>query len=74
MAVDSKIKVVENPTGKGLPQFLKEVKAEMKRVTWPNKKDVKKAIAAVGTFCVIYVVIVGVLDYGFNNLYKLIFK
>lgn len=74
MAVDSKVKIVEKPTDKGVVQFLKDVKAETRRITWPTKKDVKKAIAAVGTFCVIYVVIVGVLDYGFNNLYKLIFK
>ena len=55
-------------------KFFRELKAEIKRMTWPSKIDFKKAAIAVFTFCIIYVVIVSALDYGCNNLYKLIFK
>ena len=70
MAVSSNVKETKQPRSK----FFKDLKAEAKRITWAPKKDIKKAVGAVVTFCVIYVVIVGLLDYGFNNLFKLIFK
>jgi preprotein translocase subunit SecE len=77
MAVNGNVKEVKQPAGKtnAIVKFFREIKAELKRMTWPTKKDVKKAIAAVVTFCVIYIVLVGVFDYGFNNLFsKWIFK
>ena len=59
---------------KGIVKFFRELKAEAKRITWPSKKDIKKATIAVASFSFIFVVFVGLLDYGYNNLYKLIFK
>ena len=74
MAVDGNIKVKEKSNQKGIVKFFKELKAEAKRITWPSKKDIKKASIAVASFSLIFVVFVGLLDYGYNNLYKLIFK
>lgn len=74
MAVNSNVKETKQPSGNFFGRFFRELKAEAKRITWAPKKDIKKAAGAVVTFCVIYVVIVGLLDYGFNNLFKLIFK
>ena len=74
MAVNGNVKVKEKSNHKGLGQFFKELKAETKRITWPSKKDIKKASLAVATFSIIFVIFVGVVDYGFNNLFKLIFK
>lgn len=54
--------------------FLGEFKGELKRITWPSKEDAKKATMTVIMFCLIYIVFVGLLDFGFNNLYKIIFK
>ena len=31
----------------GLSKFFREVKAEVKRITWPSKEDTKKALIAV---------------------------
>jgi len=59
---------------KGFINYFKDLKAEFKRITWASKADVKKATATVITFCFIYAVFVGLLDYGFNNIMKLIFK
>ena len=76
MAVNGnvKIKVKEKSNQKGISKFFRELKAETKRITWPSKQDIKKASIAVVSFSFIFVILVGLLDYGFNNLYKLIFK
>ena len=74
MAVDGNLKVKKKSNQKGIVNFFKELKAEAKRITWPSKKDIKKATIAVTSFSFLFVIFVGLLDYGFNNLYKLIFK
>ncbi|MBZ9689489.1 preprotein translocase subunit SecE [Clostridium estertheticum] len=74
MAVNGNIKVKEKSNQKGIVKFFKDLKAEVKRITWPSKKDIQKATIAVASFSFLFVIFVGLLDYGFNNLYKLIFK
>ena len=74
MAVTGNVNSKEKPNKKGIVNFFKELKAETKRITWPSKQDVKKATYAVGSFTLIFVLYVALLDYGFNNLYMLIFK
>jgi len=74
MAVNVDVKAKEKPNQGGVKQFFKGLKAEIKRMTWPSKKDIKKATIAVGSFTVLYVIFVGLLDVGFNNLCELIFK
>ena len=74
MAVNGNIKVKEKSNQKGIVKFFKDLKAEAKRITWPSKKDIQKATIAVASFSFLFVIFVGLLDYGFNNLYKLIFK
>ena len=59
---------------KCLIKYFKDLKAEFKRITWASKADVKKATATVITFCFLYAVFVGLLDYGFSNIMKMIFK
>ena len=74
MAVTGDVKLKEKPNKKGIVNFFKELKAETKRITWPSKQDTKKATYAVASFTLLFVLYVGLLDYGFNNLYMLIFK
>jgi preprotein translocase subunit SecE len=74
MAVNGNLKAKNKPNQKGIVNFFKELKAEAKRITWPAKKDIKKATIAVISFSFLFVIFVGLLDYGFNNLYKLIFN
>jgi preprotein translocase subunit SecE len=66
-------KMKESPL-KRLVNFFKELKAETKRITWPSKFDAKKAAAVVAVFCAIYIIIIAILDFGFSNLFKVIFK
>lgn len=76
MADEKKTKKVNksSTSGKNLIGFMKDLKAEFSRMTWPSKESIKKSTITVFVFCVIFVVIVGLFDYGFNNVYKLIFK
>lgn len=61
-------------SGNRIIGFFKELKAEFKRITWASKENVKKATITVILFCLVYVVVVGLLDYGFKNLINVIFK
>ncbi|MBA5851780.1 preprotein translocase subunit SecE [Clostridium sp. cel8] len=54
--------------------FFKDLVAEFKRITWASKEDVKKSSISVIAFCAVYVVIVGILDFGFNFIVKSILK
>lgn len=76
MAVDEKNKVVKSTDSKAKHKtsFLKEVKSEFSRITWPSKEEVKKAFLAVVGFCFLYIVFIGAVDLLFKNLFKLIFK
>ncbi len=76
MAVQNNTKKMKKSaaSGNGFIKFFKELKAEVKRITWASKENVKKATITVLIFCLIYVVVVGLLDVGFNNLFNVIFK
>lgn len=56
----------------GLLSFLKEVKGEFKIITWPSKNETKKALVAILIFTLIYVMLVGGLDFIFKSLFKMI--
>ena len=53
-------------------KYCKDVIAELKRVTWPSKKDLIGYTVAVIVFCVIFGVITGALDFVFGSLMRLI--
>ncbi|GAA0745884.1 preprotein translocase subunit SecE [Clostridium oceanicum] len=77
MVANKKIKGSQQPSAtknKGFMNFFKDLKSEFKRITWASKEDVKKATITVLVFCFVYVLIIGMFDYGFNNLFKLIFN
>ena len=75
MAVKENVNLTKkSPSKGGLFKFFREVKAEVKRITWPSKNETKKALIAVGVVVLIYLVLVGGLDYIFQNLFKLLFK
>lgn len=69
----SKVKSKDAKKG-GIINFIKGVKAEVKRITWPSTKDAKKALIAVILFTLVYAILVGGLDYIFQNLFGLILK
>lgn len=56
-----------------LTKFFREVKAEVKRITWPSKEDTKKNILAVLLFTAIFIIVVGGMDLIFKNLFEFVF-
>ena len=59
---------------KGIFNFFKEIKAETKKITWPSKKEAKKALIAIAIFLIIYTLYVGGLEFIFQNIFELILK
>jgi len=48
----------------GLGEYLKGVKAELKKVTWPTKKETAKFTAIVLVVCALFAVFFWVIDTG----------
>ena len=53
-------------------KFIKEVIAELKKVSWPTRKELFAYSLAVLTFVVIAAVVVGVVDTILSQILKLI--
>ncbi len=55
-------------------QFLREVKTELKKVTWPTKKDALSGTAVVLVAVFIVAFFLGIVDWGLSNLVKELLK
>ena len=55
-------------------QFIKESKAELKKVVWRTKEDVFSSIKVVIISTIVVAVVLGALDLGFSELFRLIMK
>lgn len=53
-------------------RFLKEVFAELKKVSWPTRKDLISYTLAVIVFVLLFSVVIGALDFVFQAGFKLI--
>lgn len=51
-------------------RFLKETKAELKKVTWPSREQLLHNTGVIIIFIVIFTVILSVLDFGFQELFS----
>ncbi len=51
-------------------QFLREVKTELKKVTWPSRKDTLSGTAVVLVAVIIIAVFLGIVDFGLSSLVK----
>jgi len=68
------INVQNNAKKGGILKFFKGIRAEVGIITWPSKKETKKALIAVAVVTLIYVILVGGFDYIFQNLFEAILK
>ena len=58
----------------GVKQFLREVKTELKKVTWPSRKDTLSGTAVVLVAVFIIALFLGVVDSGLSTLIKELLK
>lgn len=52
--------------------FFKELRAEMKKITWFSKQDTLKSSALVIAIIVVFAVVLGLIDWGFGSLIALL--
>jgi preprotein translocase subunit SecE len=55
-------------------QFLREVKIELKKVTWPTRKQTLGSTAVVIVLVMIISVFLGLVDMSLGNLVQAVFK
>ena len=55
-------------------QFFKESRAELKKVVWPTKDDVISSIKVVIISTIFVALILGLLDLGFTELFRIVMK
>ncbi|PKN75178.1 MAG: preprotein translocase subunit SecE [Candidatus Cloacimonetes bacterium HGW-Cloacimonetes-2] len=53
--------------------FFREVRAEMKSVTWPSQADLKEGTLVVIVMSTIVALFLSLIDLGFNSIINLIF-
>ncbi len=53
-------------------KFIREVISELKKVTWPTRKEVIAYTGAVLAFVAIFAVMLGVIDYGLAEVLNLL--
>jgi preprotein translocase subunit SecE len=55
-------------------RFFKDIVSELKKVTWPTAKDLVKYSGAVIAFILVTAIIVGLMDAGLAELFRLVLK
>jgi preprotein translocase subunit SecE len=55
-------------------QFLREVKIELKKVTWPSRKETMASTAVVIVIVIIISVFLGIVDWGLSNLIRFVLQ
>jgi len=61
-SIPEKIEVVK--------QFLREVKTELKKVTWPSRKDTIAGTGLVLVAVFVIAIFLGIVDWGLSNLIR----
>jgi preprotein translocase subunit SecE len=55
-------------------QFFRESRAELKKVVWPSRDDVVSSVKVVIVSTVVIAVVLGLLDWGFTEVFRAIMK
>ena len=55
-------------------QFLRETKAELKKVVWPSREDVVSSVIVVIISTVLIAIVLGLLDFGFTQVFRAIMR
>lgn len=55
-------------------QFIRESKAELKKVVWPSRDDVVSSIKVVIISTILVAIILGALDLGFSQAFRALMR
>jgi preprotein translocase subunit SecE len=53
-------------------KFFADLKSEMHKITWYSRKDTAKSSGLVIAVIVVFAIVIGLIDLGFNNLIALL--
>jgi preprotein translocase SecE subunit len=53
-----------------IPKYFRDSWAELKQVTWPNRKQTAKLSLAVIMFAVVFALLISVVDFGLDKLFR----
>ena len=62
------------PLTERIGRFLKEVRAELRKVVWPDRDELKRYTLIVIVSVAVIAVLVGLVDFGFGRLLFLLQK
>jgi len=62
----------KNKPRKGMRKFFREVVSEVKKVSWPNTKDLTNHTLVVVVLILLFAVVIGIVDFGLGKLFTLI--
>jgi preprotein translocase subunit SecE len=60
--------------GRGIGQFIGEVRAELRKVVWPTRREAGNLTALVIAVSVAMGVMLGLVDYAFSELFRLLLR
>lgn len=55
-------------------QFVRESRAELKKVVWPSRDDVVSSVKVVIISTAVVAVVLGLLDWGFTEAFRMLMK
>jgi len=67
-----KIKEILISSIEKVKQFLREVKTELRKVTWPQKKETVASTSIVLVIVIIIAIFLGLVDLGLSKIIKVI--
>jgi preprotein translocase subunit SecE len=54
--------------------YLSETRIELRKVTWPNKNELKDATRVVVVASILLTIFIGIVDQILSNIIKLVFR
>lgn len=55
-------------------RFFKDIWSELKKVSWPTRKDLISYSLAVFAFIIVMAIVTGLIDFGLSELFQLVVK
>lgn len=59
---------------KKIPQFLREVRAEMEKVSWPSRDEVRAATIVIIVLVIVLAIFIGGVDFVVSRVLGLFFR
>ena len=66
------VKANKQKNKKSIVRWFKDIWSELKKVTWPSKKDLFNYTLAVIAVIVAFAVAIGLIDFGLSRLFRLL--